>query len=868
LDEELAEAQKKYDEAKKTSPEYIDKKARQFLDQFKDKLAGMSEEKKQELVRRYIKRIIESGGLTRPEYQEFKDIVADVMGFKDLTPDQVNRVEDLTAIVNAVEGIEQEMVNNPNPTTIAAYEKAKKEALIAGLELSNMVHKESDAIGTFKSFATAGLLGLPTLIKNPAGNTIVQALARTPISAIVAGMEYPAYWASLLMNKLNGSKILTPTKSLLLAQKGYFGKFKSGTKMAAFNFMKGTQIRDYLSTSSYQSNLSPKQAFKNLKMFKQGEIYLSKPEVADNLIKATLGLQHNLILKTMAAGDTPFRWGAEGATALQIAEKEMGLTDNNQIDAFMLSPEKMAYKIFIERGVPKDNAAKRAAEIKERILYSGRRAVFEEDNYLTELSGMIDAYLAKNPEKKAQILKKGASILKTFTYPFVKIPSNMAWFGVKLMSPELSIMWGIKQGAQAANYAKKGDFANARKYYELSKYSLATAVVGYGFAAAATYLLSNNLVRTSNDKDTKVREALGEKVYGKQNQINLGKLMKGADFYVDMSWFGPVGFTMDNRIKTEQEHTKAALKGEPNKYNERLGGFLGNAAESFTTAGAEAMNMTVFDQGTKTLKAISGDENDVKQFLVSSANTLGNVFTGATFTTISKSMLPYYPRLRGDGIMDEMKNNYTYRNAFVRWAAGQPPARISMWGEPMVQDNSFKGILYNFLGFEESSKTKFGSILYDDFETSQDPRFFPPQEDNKLTVNGKEIEMPQSDKDKLEIEIGKIRKNFVDAFVYDSAVLPKVPEFERDEEGVLTSKSNQEKKYTEMTLEEKAEALSTIWEMAKEIGYEQFKKKNPKYAEARLTSEQIKIKAYEEADKKIFKARLEQYNRALNNPNK
>ena len=868
LDKELAEAQKKYDEAKKTSPEYIDKKARQFLDQFKDKLAGMSEEKKQELVRRYIKKLVESGGLTRPGYEEFKKMVADVMGFKDLTPDQITRVEDLTNIVNAVEGYERDMVENPNPTTIAAYEKARKEALLAGLELSNMVHKESDAIGTFRSFLTAGLLGLPTLIKNPAGNAIVQALARLPISTVVAGMEYPAYWASLLMNKLNGAKILNPSKSILLAQKGYFGKLKSGAEMAAFNFMKGTQIRDYLSTSSYQSNLSPKEALKNLKLYKQGEIYLTKPEVADNLIKATLGWQPNLILKAMGAGDTPFRWAAEGATALQIAAKELNLTDPNQIDAFMLSPEKMAYKIFRERNVPEENAAKRAAEIKERILYSGRRAVFEEDNYLSEFSGLVDSWLNRNPENKPQILKKAGSILKTFTLPFVKIPSNMAWFGVKLMSPELSMIWGIKQGVEAAKYAKKGDFANARKYYELSKYSLATAVVGYGVAAAAQYLFTNNLVRTSNDKDTKVREALGEKVYGKQNQINVGKLLGGQDFYIDMGWYGPLGFAVDNQVKNEQQHIEDALKGKTNKYNERLGNFFGKATESFTTGAADALNSTIFDQGSKTIKAISGDENDVKQFLVSSANTFGNVFTGATFTTISKAMLPYYPRLRGDGAMEEIKNNYTYRNALVRWAAGQPPARISIWGEPMKQDNSLKGIINNFLGFEEGDRTKFGAILFDDYEKSQDQRFFPPQEDNKLTVNGKEIEMPQSDKDKLEIEIGKVRKNFVNAFVYDSAVLPKVPEFERDEQGVLTSKTNEEKKYTEMTLEQKAEALSTIWEISKQIGYEEFKKKNPKYAEARLTSEEIKKKVYKEVDKKLFQIRLEQFNKALNNLNK
>ena len=66
---ELDDIKQLYNEAKKLSPEYIDKKSKQYLDNFRQKLKAINDIQKEEIVNRSIKRLIENGAL---EYDDFK----------------------------------------------------------------------------------------------------------------------------------------------------------------------------------------------------------------------------------------------------------------------------------------------------------------------------------------------------------------------------------------------------------------------------------------------------------------------------------------------------------------------------------------------------------------------------------------------------------------------------------------------------------------------------------------------------------------------------------------------------------------------------------------------------------------------------
>lgn len=852
LDIELENAKKLYDQARKQSPEYIKKKAEQFLEQFKERIEGVSEEKKAEMVRRAIKKIIDSGGLER---EEFKQIVADVMGFKKLTDEQAAEIEDLNEKINSVSDLEDAMIENPTPENIAAYEAARIEGMDAAMRIFNMTHKEADIAGTLKSLVSGGLLGIPTLIMNVGQNVITNTTIRLPKAVIKQMGDLGIYGVSALMNQFRNTKVFFSPSDLIKAQEGYFKMGKKGLQLGAVNFMKGTQMRDYLSETSYQSTLAPKKAMEDLKLWRAGEKYLTKAEVIDKLIKSSIiSKQANFILKGMGFGDLPFRWAAEGATAIQIATKELKLLDPNEIEAFMLSPQKYANKVFIKNGESADVAAQKSEEIKERILNEGKKAVFEEDNLLTMINSGLENLLKTKGESgfTSKVLKPIGSVFKTTQYPFLKIPSNIAWQYFKIMNPELSFSYGAGQLAIAAYYSKKGNVKEARAYYERGKDSFATGILGLGVAVAASSLISAGLVRSSNDEDNKIRETTGERAYGKQNQLNFGKLIGSGDYYIDLKWFGALGSMLNTKAKISEAQLQKKLKVDNTPSNE----FVDNLGYSSTSA----MNGLVFDQGAKIVDAIKKG-NAGASWLASQANTLESMIFGATFTAISKAALPEEVRSKGDGVIDEINNNMKARNIFYRWAAGYPPSRISIWGEPIKKDNSVGGMLGTMFGFQKGSSDLFGAILYDDMKRTGDARFFPMPEDNKITVNEKEVEITQKEKDELDTYVGQYRKALVSSFVYDMGQIDdqdlKFPIFGQKEGG---NKSLMKKKYSELNDEQKIEALDLIYKRAKEAGLNQFLSKhqdNPIYKLAKFNPQ---TDAMKEMSKDLKEASHELFN--------
>jgi hypothetical protein len=847
--EEYDRVKKLYDEAKKDSKEYQEKKAKQFLDKFADRMKGLSDEQKQEVVRRSIKKLVETGGL---EKDEFKKIIADVIGLKDLTSEQVKKIEDLTATINAVEGAEDRMVADPTPANIAAYEKAKQDGLQASLDLFNMVHRKSDIIGTIKSLITGSLLSVPTLVKNVMQNVIMQSQIRFPKSIIKQVIDLGTYGASVIGNKLGLSKVYEPTTNIIDAQKGYFGKGKKGIAQGWFNFKRGTEEKDYFGKTSYRSSLAPKEALKDLKLWKKGEKFLTTSEVIDRKIRASIfSRQADFILRGMGFGDRPQRWAAEGSTAIQIAKNELKLTDMNEMDAFMLSPQKYAYKVFTKEGMPHAEAIEKSNEIQKRIEDEGSKAVLEEENVLSKISKHIDTGLQTKKEDllTTKALKTTGAITKTLTFPFVKIPANVYWQMFKLMNPEISLGQSVLQGIQAAKFAKEGDNAKAKEYYEKSKDSAAMAMLGYGIGIAATTLVSQGYVRSSNEQDQKKRETEGERVFGKQNEFNLGRLMGGGDYWVNLDWFGPVGAMLNTKSRIQDTRKQAELAGKPEDLK-----WYSDLVDNFSESSVQALNQLVFDQGARTIDAMKNGQGAVKLWTLNTMNTLSNVITGGTYAAMSKAMLPVEPRLRGDKFTEELLNNQKQRNVLLRLFAGQPPSRVSIWGDPIKKDNSITGVMGNMLGFEKNSKDQFGSIIYGDFVRTQDPKFFPVMEDTKITVDNKPVEISQKERDDLNTFIGQARKNLVAPFVYD---LAKLQEDKTTYPTIDLEKGIIEKKYSDLDDENKVKALNVIYEQGRELGYKHFIEKYPKYAAAQMTEEKAIKEAINKKEKEVFKKRLE-----------
>jgi hypothetical protein len=820
--EELEEVKKLYDEAKKLSPEYIDKKSKQYLENFKQKLKGLNDAQKEEIIKKSVRKLIQNGAL---EFEDFRNIIAESIGLNELSPEDVKNIESLMAKINSTKDAEDQMLENPTKENISKYDKAVDEASLASTEMYNIISKNSDITSTIRSLITGSLLGIPSLIKNPVYNIVYQSQLRFPKSVVKNILEQGLFGASVMVNKYISSKspIYLPTSNVLLGWRGYFKQGKLGGKRGLKNFMLGVTQPDFNSTTAYQSTLSPRQAAKDLKLYKSGQKLLTKSEVVDRMIrKSWPSRQADFILRAMGLGDLPQRYAAEGAIAMQIAVKELGLIEDNDIIAFMRSPQKMAYKILSEQ--KNKDAASLSEEIYNRIISEGERAVFQESNMISIASEFIDKSLKINKDSKYKIAKIAGALAKTASFPFIKIPANVAWATFKAANPLFSIIQSSVQSSQAAVYYKKGNFAKSKEYQEKAKDSFSHAVVGYGLGLVAAQLVAAGLVRPANDRDTKEKESMGEAVFGRQNQLNVGALSGSDDYWVDLTWFGPIGAILESKAEVSQD--KKQMEAEGKTQSEAM-----DIIDEMTYSAKAAMNQLVFDQGARIMDAVQRGGPAAKQYFINNVvNNITNIATGATYVSTSKAMLPYKAQLAGETLWEEIVNNQKQRNVLLRVAmnlykedSGNPPAKISIFdGEPIKSDNSPLGTIGSMMGMEKSSKDKFGAIIFNDFQRTGNLDFFPPSIPRELTVNDEKIKLTPSERKDLTIAIGKANYNTISPYVHDMAML-----------------TGYNKRYTELTDDQKAKSLKFLYKMASDQGLEQFKKDHPKFQNAEIDINKI-----------------------------
>lgn len=829
------EVKKLYDEAKKSSEEYIDKKAKQYLNSLRKRLSGLNEKQKEDIVRRSIKKITESGGL---QYEEFKDIVSDVMGIKKLSDNDVKRVEELTEQANSVDQKELDFLNTPTKENLVSFKKAKEQSLQADRELFELTHNEADIVGTLKSIATLNLLSFPTLIKNYAQNVIYQGVVRFPSSLVISASENLAYYSSMASNRLFGTKMFKPTVELTSAQKGYFREYNEGVIRGWSQMIKGIDEKDYFAKNQYASTLNPSKSLRDLKSSIKGDLYLTTAQKIDKGIQATLGWQPYAISRGMIYGDKPPRYAAQGAAALQIAHTELNISDPIQMEAFILSPEKYSYNHYVKAGMDSKKAGELSKGISDRIVSAGAKATFQNENYLNDLLSKIDDF-AKITDKDrvgAKIVKPTIALGKAFTLPFIKTPANIMWAYFKMANPTLTLAKSIGEHAYANDRRKKGDIVGYREYQKKSKESFAMSAIGYGFTLAAVTLAQKGLIRTSHDEDDKARESAGEAFFGKNNQLNLGKLLGVDDMWVDLSWFSAIGTILDTQARIIEDKR---AKGETDfKYN-----LADDFLSTLTYSAAASLNTLVFDQGAKTIDAIRKGGNYFDYWSTQTFNTFSNIFTGGTLPSISKALLPEKANLKADNLVDQIINNQKQRNIFIRWAAGYPPSKISMWGDPIKNDNSIKGVIGQMLGFELTHSNKFGAILYDDQQRTGLNEFFPPVEDYKIKVDGKDVKITTEEKNDLDIFIGQQRKALLSPFLYDKLEIP-----------------GYDKRYSDMKDKEKIDALKVIYDIGKKSGFLKFKEKYKQYQDSELDVNKMVEEIKSGIKKDVLKLSLEYKN--------
>ena len=790
-----------------------------ILDKFRKKLKGLDESQKEQVIRKSFKQLVENGAL---EYNDFKKIIAETIGYGEVTPEEAAKITKLVSDINSVDDLAESIRNEGNRSeqNLLKYQKAKKEAEKSATELNKMVYNKTNVANRLMSIMQLNTLGIPSLVNNPIFNIWNQATVRFPNAVSMTVLDQILYGGSKVSNKLFGTGVLLPENNVLASQKEFFKKALQGGKLSTEQLFTGLTNKDYFQKEIYSSQIHPFTSIKDLWNWKFNGKSLTPAQVVDKSIQATVGLPAEIVARALNIGDKPQRFAAEGAQAAVFA-KNLGLKDIDY-KYFLEFPKEEAYRAFKKQGLSDDVAMKKAEEIQERIIKQGEESTFQQENLVNEVINSAVNIASSYGVGAGGVVKA----IKTLNMPFLKIPLNASWSVYNLANPQVAFLQSAIYGARAIKSRSASDIQQSKKW-------LAHGATGIALTGIAGALVSNGIINASNRSDeTSKKERQGEKTYEQQNSINVTKLnayLRGENpddvknsLNVDLKWFGNVG----NILNIE------AIKKEEMTPEQRENGmsFMEDMFSGMSISSMELIENGVFSNTSGLLTAIDKGGNFADSYVLNLINMGTNIVQPAMFAQMSRAQLPYYSQQKADTFMEELKNNLLTRSSVLRSLSDKyPPSQIGVWGDRLDRKDN---VAMKLFGISSNNNDNFAQPIYNDYKKTNNTAFLPPAV--KPEVNGFELNVSQTNK--LETLVGQARKNLVSPFVNDGAKL-----------------SGFKDKYSQLSEEDKVKALGIIYKMGYQVGEKQFTDLYPEfYKSDKKTPEQKK----ESKESSIFRKSL------------
>jgi hypothetical protein len=759
-----------------------------ILDKFRKKLKGLDESQKEQVIRKSFKQLVENGAL---EYNDFKKIIAETIGYGEVTPEEAAKITKLVNDINSVDDLAESIRNEGNRSeqNLLKYQKAKKEAEKSATELNKMVYNKTNIANRLMSIMQLNTLGIPSLINNPIFNIWNQATVRFPNAVSMTVLDQILYGGSKVSNKLFGTGVLLPENNVLASQKEFFKKALQGGKLSTEQLFTGLTNKDYFQKEIYSSQIHPFTSIKDLWNWKFNGKSLTPAQVADKSIQATVGLPAEIVARALNIGDKPQRFAAEGAQAAVFA-KNLGLKDIDY-KYFLEFPKEEAYRAFKKQGLSDDVAMKKAEEIQERIIKQGEESTFQQENLVNEVINSAVNIASSYGAGAGGVVKA----IKTLNMPFLKIPLNASWSVYNLANPQVAFLQSAIYGARAIKSRSASDIQQSKKW-------LAHGATGIALTGIAGALVSNGIINASNRSDeTSKKERQGEKTYEQQNSINVTKLnayLRGENsddvknsLNVDLKWFGNVG----NILNIE------AIKKEEMTPEQRENGmsFMEDMFSGMSISSMELIENGVFSNTSGLLTAIDKGGNFADSYVLNLINMGTNIVQPAMFAQMSRAQLPYYSQQKADTFMEELKNNLLTRSSVLRSLSDKyPPSQIGVWGDTLDRKDN---VAMKLFGISSNNNDNFAQPIYNDYKKTNNTAFLPPSV--KPEVNGFELNASQTKK--LETLVGQARKNLAAPFVNDGA---KLDGFKG--------------KYSQLSDDDKVKALGIIYKMGYQVGEKQF----------------------------------------------
>jgi hypothetical protein len=385
--------------------------------------------------------------------------------------------------------------NERSEKALNDYLAAKKKAEKSATELGKIVFNKPEILKRLLSVMQLNTLGIPSLVNNPVFNIVNQSTVRLPRSLIMTGIDYGVRQAGKVFGK-----DIPMENNVFAGQKEFWRKLGYGSKQSVEQLITGLTNADYFQKEIRTSQIHPATSLIELWDFSQGKIKLTKAQVIDKTIQATVGIPAEVVARVLNIGDKPQRFASEGAQAATFA-KNLGLQGIDR-KLFMEFPKEEAYRALKKQGLSDEAAMKKAEDMQNRIIKEGAESVFQEDNLLNDA---INA--AFEASKKGGAFAHGfAQTIKTLNMPFIKIPLNAFWSIYNLANPEVALL-------QSATYAVKALKTKSPSDIQQSKKWLAHAVTGMAWMAVTGALAKAGIINAGNSDDTTKKEREGEQFY-------------------------------------------------------------------------------------------------------------------------------------------------------------------------------------------------------------------------------------------------------------------------------------------------------------------------------------------------------------------
>lgn len=801
---------------KKNEVELTEEKKQKILDRFRKKLKGLSDSEKEDVIRKSFKKLVENGAL---EYEDFKKIIADTIGLGELDEQQKEKISQYVKDINDVQDKSEAARNTRTKASLDAYDRAAKKSEKSATELAQIVYSKPQLINRITSIIQLNTLGIPSLVNNPIFNIVNQSLVRFPKAVQLSALDQIIKYGA----KAIGKEYNTQT-NVLISQIPFWQGLGKGAKISTEQLFTGLTNRDYFQKEVKAAQIHPFTSQRELWGWARNKKHLSKAQLADKTIQATVGMPAEVVARMLNIGDKPQRFATEHGQAAVIANN-FGLKGMDE-KLFFAFPKEEAYRIGKKQGLSDTEAMKRAEEIERKIVREGEESTFQEDNVISEmLVNLGKAYdnMAKKDGGNAWLQAMGGlgKLARTINMPFVKIPLNAYWSYFNLVNPEIALAQSAVYGTRAI-YRKMKGLDGAASDFEESKKWLTHATTGMAMLAVTGMLAKQGIIKGDNSiKDTK-KEREGEKNYQRQHSINLN----GLD--IDLKWFGVLGNAMNLQANKIEDMTPEQRKNGMTLAEDVLSNLKNTALEQFDNG--------VFSGTSSLFNAINNGGGFADAWMMNQINMLSNVVHPAMFAQLSRAQLPNEYTTKADTFWEEVKNNASARSTLVRKLTGHyPPSKIGIWGDAVSREPGFENTMLRWFSMSKHNKDNFAQPIYEDYLKTGDTGFFPPSvkpEIDKQKLNTKEAT-------ELSVLVGQSRKNLIAPFVNDMATLPGYDE-----------------KYSKLSIKDKKDALEQIYSLGYKEGVRKFRLIHPEYPEKEKNYDEEYLKKEQEYKKQGFKKEI------------